>query len=72
MTKSYLQLDKELIWHPYTQEKLEHTPLLIDKAKGAYLYTKDGKKIFDAISSWWVNLHGHCHPHIQGSIRANE
>jgi len=69
MTKSYLQLDKELIWHPYTQEKLEQTPLLIDRAKGSYLYTKDGKKIFDAISSWWVNLHGHCHPHIQGKIK---
>ena len=46
MTKSYIDLDKELIWHPYTQEKLEQTPLLINKAEGSYLYTKDGRKIF--------------------------
>ena len=69
MTKSYIDLDKELIWHPYTQEKLEQTPLLINKAEGSYLYTKDGRKIFDAISSWWVNLHGHCNPYIQTKIK---
>ncbi|MEE2745104.1 MAG: adenosylmethionine--8-amino-7-oxononanoate transaminase [Bdellovibrionota bacterium] len=64
-----LNLDKELIWHPYTQEKLSPESLLIEKAKGPYLYTKDGRKIFDAISSWWVNLHGHCHPYIQEKIK---
>ena len=64
-----LNLDKELIWHPYTQEKLSPEALLIEKAKGPYLYTKDGRKIFDAISSWWVNLHGHCHPYIQEKIK---
>ena len=69
MTKSYIDLDKKLIWHPYTQEKLEQAPLLINKAEGSYLYTKDGRKIFDAISSWWVNLHGHCNPYIQTKIK---
>ena len=69
MTKSYIDLDKELIWHPYTQEKLEQVPLLINRAEGSYLYTKDGRKIFDAISSWWVNLHGHCNPYIQTKIK---
>ncbi len=37
-------------------------------ASGVYLYTEDGRRIIDAISSWWVNLHGHCHPKISAAI----
>ena len=57
------------IWHPYTQEATEPAPIEIDRAEGAYLYTRDGRLI-DAISSWWVNLHGHAHPAIAGAIAA--
>jgi len=38
------------------------------KAEGAYLHTADGRKIIDAISSWWVNLHGHANPRIAAAI----
>ena len=37
-------------------------PIPIVKAKGVWLYTEDGRKILDGISSWWVNIHGHSHP----------
>ena len=60
--------DRKYIWHPYTQEKTAPLPLMISKAQGAYLYTDDGRKIFDAISSWWVNIHGHAHPEIAEAI----
>ena len=33
-----------------------------------YLETADGGRILDAISSWWVNLHGHSHPAIAAAI----
>src|SRR3989344_6335130 len=56
------------IWRPYTQHALAKPPLFIERAKGAYLYAKGGKKIFDAISSWWVNTHGHAHPKIAAAI----
>lgn len=58
-----LQKDKQLIWHPFTVQH-ESIPenIFIVKAEGVYLYTADGRKILDAISSWWVNLHGHAHP----------
>lgn len=56
------------IWRPYTQEALEPAPIAVERAEGAYLYTKDGRRILDAISSWWVNLHGHAHPHIADAI----
>jgi adenosylmethionine---8-amino-7-oxononanoate aminotransferase len=56
------------IWHPFTQEALDPAPIRIDRAQGAYLYTSDGREILDAISSWWVNLHGHSHPAIAAAI----
>lgn len=56
------------IWHPFTQEALDPAPIRIERAQGAYLYTSDGREILDAISSWWVNLHGHSHPAIAAAI----
>lgn len=56
------------IWHPFTQTHLDPDPLRVVSAQGTYLYTEDGRKIIDAISSWWVNLHGHCHPQIVSAV----
>jgi len=56
------------IWHPYTQEAVEPVPIAMDRGEGAYLYTADGRRLLDAISSWWVNLHGHGHPLIAEAI----
>jgi adenosylmethionine-8-amino-7-oxononanoate aminotransferase len=58
------------IWHPYTQEAVEPTPVQITHGSGAYLYTREGRRLVDAISSWWVNLHGHAHPLIAEAIAA--
>src|SRR6202035_5458518 len=41
----------------------------IVRAEGAYLTTDDGRRILDAISSWWVVTHGHRHPHIVQAIK---
>lgn len=56
------------IWHPYTQMQTDPLPVLISHGKGALLYTKDGQTLIDAVSSWWVNLHGHAHPYIAKCI----
>lgn len=56
------------IWHPFTNGALDPAPLMVRRAEGAYLYTADGRKILDAISSWWVNLHGHANPRIAAAI----
>ena len=63
-----LNKDKQHIWHPFTQLVNTPDPLVVTKAEGVYLYTEDDKKILDAISSWWVNLHGHSHPKIVAAI----
>lgn len=60
--------DKKNIWHPFTALEGSPEPILIDRAEGIYLYTPDGRKIIDAISSWWVNLHGHSHPVIAAAV----
>lgn len=56
--------DQQVIWHPYTQMQLSKPPVAIVKGEGAYLFSDDGKKYIDAVSSWWVNIHGHAHPYI--------
>ncbi len=56
------------IWHPFTQEALDPQPVRIERAQGVYLYTSDGRQFLDAISSWWVNIHGHAHPLIAAAI----
>lgn len=63
-----LNKDKQLIWHPFTQLVNSPDPLVVTSAKGVYLYTEDGREILDAVSSWWVNLHGHSHPHIAAAV----
>jgi len=56
------------IWHPFTQDAVEPEPIFIERAEGVYLYARDGRRLIDAISSWWVNLHGHAHPLIAEAI----
>jgi len=59
--------DLKNIWHPFSPLG-GREPLMVKKAKGVYLYTPDGRKILDAISSWWVNVHGHAHPKVAKAI----
>ena len=63
-----LKADKDFIWHPFTplQSPFEH--ISIKSAKGAKLFTHDGKTIIDAVSSWWVNIHGHSNEKIAKAI----
>jgi len=57
--------DRRYLWHPYTHIATAPPPLPIKRAEGVYLYTADGRKILDGISSWWVNIHGHNHPRLK-------
>ena len=56
------------IWHPFTQHGLREPIPLVSHAEGAAFYTADGRRIIDAISSWWVTTHGHCNPRIMAAI----
>lgn len=66
------ELDLSCIWHPCTQmhDHEKNIPLIpIKSAKGAYLYDFQGQKYLDCISSWWVNLFGHCNPYINAKLK---
>ncbi len=59
------------VWHPCSQMKhYEPFPLLpIARGSGVWLYDFEGKRYLDAVSSWWVNLFGHCNPRINAALR---
>lgn len=65
---SLVERDKQVVWHPFTQHKTAGDHLEIVRAEGVMLYDADGKEYIDANSSWWVNVHGHGHPHIGKAI----
>lgn len=60
--------DKLVNWHPYTQMKTAEDAIPIIKGKGVYLFDDQGKQYIDAVSSWWVTLHGHAHPYIAQKV----
>jgi len=60
--------DLKVIWHPYTQMKTALPSIPIVRGEGALLFDEDGKKYIDAVSSWWVNIHGHSHPYIAQKV----
>ncbi len=62
--------ENNYIWHPFTQMKKAEEPIHIVKAKDCTLFAADGKTYLDAISSWWVNLHGHANERIANQIAA--
>ncbi|MBI5572351.1 MAG: adenosylmethionine--8-amino-7-oxononanoate transaminase [Desulfomonile tiedjei] len=59
--KSWAELDREYIWHPFTQmqEWQGSEPLVIERAEGNYLIDAEGRRYLDGVSSLWVNVHGH-------------
>lgn len=65
------EIDMKNIWHPAAQMKDYETlpPIVIQRAKGCYLYDIHGKKYLDIISSWWANLFGHCNETINEAVK---
>jgi adenosylmethionine-8-amino-7-oxononanoate aminotransferase len=62
---------RRAVWHPATQMKVhESVPLVpMVRGEGPWLFDADGTRYLDAISSWWVNLFGHCEPRIGAAVR---
>ena len=56
------------VWHPFTQHGLQEPVPTVLRAEGALLHCADGSTLIDAVSSWWVTTHGHCHPRIMAAI----
>lgn len=65
---SLSEQDQKYIWHPYTQMKTAAAALPIVRGKGALLFDEQDHPYIDAISSWWVNIHGHGNSYIAQKI----
>jgi adenosylmethionine-8-amino-7-oxononanoate aminotransferase len=70
MTSGLAERSVRTVWHPCTQMKLHERqlPVAVVRAQGPWLYGVDGTRYLDGISSWWVNLFGHSHPHIKVAL----
>jgi adenosylmethionine-8-amino-7-oxononanoate aminotransferase len=64
-----LERDRRSVWHPYSSLQEPDPPLLGIAAQDEYLWLADGRRVIDAISSWWTILHGHRHPNLIAALR---
>ena len=64
-----LEYDRAFIWHPYASLKNPPPVRLAKAAHGVEIELEDGRRLIDAVSSWWCAAHGHNHPEITAAIR---
>jgi adenosylmethionine-8-amino-7-oxononanoate aminotransferase len=67
-----VRLDKQYVWHPYTPigEGEDRNPIVVQRARGAWLEDCDGRRYLDGNASWWVAALGHGHPRVLGALEA--
>ena len=70
MSADYAQLDRNHLWHPFTQQRAwcEEEPLMIERGEGSYLVDDRGQRYIDGVSSLWCTVHGHRHPGIDAAV----
>jgi adenosylmethionine---8-amino-7-oxononanoate aminotransferase len=68
MPSELIRKDQLFIWHPFTPQKPQPEAIGIIKGEATLLFDEEGNQFIDAISSWWVTLHGHAHPYIAEKI----
>ncbi len=66
--------DRELAayWMPFTHNryfKQHHARRMLAKAEGAYYWTTEGEKLYDALSGLWCCGLGHRHPKIVEAVK---
>lgn len=71
--KALLDLDRELVWHPYGAMPGSLEPLLVTGASGVRLEVAlpDGTRteLIDGMASWWAAIHGYRHPVLDAAAR---
>ncbi len=65
------KLDREFVWHPFTQmsDWEKERNILIERGEGVYLYDIHGNRYIDGVSSLWVNVHGHNNPELNSALK---
>lgn len=68
----YLEdLDRQYIWHPFTQMKewVRERPIIISEGRGCFIKDIYGRWYLDGVSSLWVNIHGHRRKEIDEAVK---
>src|SRR3954471_22318346 len=67
----YAQLDRDYVWHPFTQQQgwSAEAPLVVERGEGSYLFDTEGRRYLDGTAALWCNVHGHRHPAIDRAVR---
>jgi adenosylmethionine-8-amino-7-oxononanoate aminotransferase len=70
MSMDHAQLDRDHLWHPFTQQLgwCEEEPLMIERGEGSLLIDSEGRRYLDGVSSLWCNVHGHRHAGIDAAV----
>lgn len=64
-----IEYDRSFIWHPYASLKTPTPVRFARSASGVEITLDDGRRLIDAVSSWWCAAHGHRHPAIVEAMR---
>ena len=60
--------DQQHLWHPYASLPPTYPNIVIDHAEGIYIFTEDGTRLIDGMSSWWASVHGYNHPVLNAAM----
>ena len=60
--------DQQHLWHPYASLPPTYPNIVIDHAEGIYIFTEDGTRLIDGMSSWWASVHGYNHPKLNAAM----
>ncbi len=66
--RQVIDRDRLAVWHPYTALGDIDEPLVCVGAQDEFLDLAEGRRVIDAISSWWTILHGHRHPVLMAAL----
>ena len=64
-----LAADRAHVWHPYASMTAPGAVLPVVGAQGVRLELADGRRVIDAMSSWWAAIHGYRHPALDAAVR---
>ena len=57
------------LWLPFTQmQDFDAASRRFVRGDGLWLFDERGRRVYDAVSSIWTIVHGHCHPRIVEAI----
>lgn len=67
--QDYIDLDKQLLWHPYTSMSQPTPHYLVESASGCDITLASGQTLVDGMSSWWSVIHGYNNPTINSAMK---